>query len=143
MTDPSSLFDLTGRVACVTGASGGLGRRAATVLAKAGARVVGVARRADALSDWQAGVGDRAAVVAHDLADRDGLNDLATAVSAPFGAPDILVHAAGINTRQTADDVTPDGWDITLDLNLRAPFFLSQALVGPSGRVWADDDPGH
>ena len=131
MTDPASLFNLTGKVACVTGASGGLGRRAATVLARAGANVVGVARRADALADWQADVGKNAAVVAHDLADRNGIEALAAAVTAAFGAPDILVHAAGINTRQAADDVTPDGWDITMDLNLRAPFFLSQALVGP------------
>lgn len=131
MTKPDALFDLTGKVACVTGASGGLGRRAATILASAGAQVVGVARRADALADWQAEVGDNAAVVAHDLADRDTIGALAKAVSAPFGAPDIVVHAAGINTRESADEVTPEGWDITLDLNLRAPFFLSQALVEP------------
>ena len=50
-------------------------------------------------------------------------------VSAPFGAPDILVHAAGINTREAADEVTPEGWDRTIALNLSAPFFLSQAFV--------------
>ena len=47
----------------------------------------------------------------------------------PFGPPDILVHAAGINTREAADDVTPEGWDITMTLNLAVPFFLSQHLV--------------
>ncbi len=128
MTD-TGFFDLTGRVACVTGASSGLGQRAATVLARAGARVVGVARRADALEEWRGRVGDRSAIVAHDVADRDGIAALAEQIAAPFGAPDILVHAAGINTREAADDVTPDGWDMTLNLNLSAPFFLSQALV--------------
>ena len=113
MTDPRGLFDLTGRVACVTGASSGLGRHAAHVLARAGARVVGVARRADALAEWQADVGEAAAVVAHDVSDRASLPALALAVAKPFGAPDIVVHAAGVNTRQKADDVTAEGWDIT------------------------------
>ncbi len=123
------MFDLTGRVACVTGASAGLGQRAATVLAAAGAKVVGVARRAEMLDDWVAGIGENAAAVSADLSQRDQIAAIAEAVSKPFGAPDILVHAAGINTRQAADDVTPEGWDVTINLNLAAPFFLSQALV--------------
>ena len=123
------MFDLTGRVACVTGASAGLGQRAATVLAAAGAKVVGVARRAEMLGDWVAGIGENAAAVSADLSQRDQIAAIAEAVSKPFGAPDILVHAAGINTRQAADDVTPEGWDVTINLNLAAPFFLSQALV--------------
>ena len=129
MSDPRDLFDLTGHVACVTGASSGLGRRAALVLARAGAKVVGVARRAEALESLVAEDADRIASVTADVADRDQIKALAAAVAAPFGAPDILVHAAGINTRQAADDVTADGWDTTLALNLSAPFFLSQALV--------------
>lgn len=129
MSDPRALFDLTGRVACVTGASSGLGRRAADTLLAAGAQVVGVARRAEQLAEWQAAAGDAAGFVAGDLGDRDSIAALAEQVAAPFGAPDIIVHAAGINTRQAASDVTPEGWDVTLALNLTAPFFLSQALV--------------
>lgn len=129
MADPRALFDLTGRVACVTGASAGLGQRAAIVLAAAGAKVVGVARRAEALADWADATGANAATVAADLSQRDAISDIAQAVAAPFGPPDIIVHAAGINTRQPADDITPEGWDITINLNLAAPFFLSQALV--------------
>jgi gluconate 5-dehydrogenase len=116
-------------VACVTGASSGLGRRAAAVLAAAGARVVGVARRAEALADWQSETGERAAVVACDLADRVAREGLAERLSTPFGAPDILVTAAGINTRQPADEVTEAGWDVTLELNLSVPFFLAQMLA--------------
>jgi len=130
MADPARLFDLTGSVACVTGASAGLGRRAASVLAAAGAEVVGVARRKDALQDWQSETGARAAIVAHDVSQRDTLPDLSRLVAEPFGPPDIVVHAAGINRREPADDVTPEGWDITLGLNLGTPFFLSQHLVG-------------
>ena len=129
MDDPRRLFDLTGRVACVTGASSGLGRQAATVLAAAGAQVVGVARRREALEEWRAETGETTAIVVADVADRGGIPALARAISQPFGAPDIVVHAAGINTRQAADDVTPEGWDKTIALNLSAPFFLSQALV--------------
>lgn len=129
MSDLNHLFDLSGRVACVTGASAGLGQQAATALAMAGAKVVGVARRGEALADWKDQIGDTAAVVAADLSQRDQIKDIATAISAPFGSPDIVVYAAGINTRETADTVTPEGWDVTMDLNLAAPFFLSQALV--------------
>lgn len=129
MHDPRALFDLSGKVACITGASSGLGRRAAVALAAAGAQVVGVARRAEALNDMCAEVGANAAAVAADIADRSKTEEVARAITAPFGAPDILIHAAGLNTREAADEVTPAGWDATLAINLSAPFFLSQALV--------------
>lgn len=129
MNNPSSLFDLTGRVACVTGASSGLGQRAASVLAAAGARVVGVARRAEALSGWAESIGANAACVSADLSQRDRIAEIAEAVAKPFGAPDIVVHAAGINTREPAGGVTAEGWDVTMNLNLATPYFLSQALV--------------
>lgn len=129
LTDPRHLFDLSGKVACVTGASSGLGRRAAVALAAAGAQVVGVARRTEALSSLCEVIGDASAAVAADITDRKAMTDLARKISAPFGAPDILVHAAGLNTREVADEVTDTGWDQTLAINLSAPFFLSQALV--------------
>lgn len=129
MDNPRDLFDLTGRVACVTGASAGLGQRAATVLAAAGARVVGVARRADALADWAKALGPDVSTVTADLSQRDEIMTIAHSIAYPFGAPDIVVHAAGINTREHADDVTPEGWDVTMNLNLAAPFFLSQAFA--------------
>ena len=129
MADPRALFELTGRTACITGASSGLGRRAAVALAAAGARVVAVARRAEALESLCAEIGPNAAHVVADVADRGGLEALVAEVSKPLGAPDILIHAAGVNTRQAAEDVTGDGWDQTLALNLSAPFFLSQAFA--------------
>ncbi|MEP3787311.1 MAG: SDR family oxidoreductase [Ascidiaceihabitans sp.] len=129
MTQTAALFDLSGKVACITGASSGLGRRAAIALAAAGASVVGIARRAEALDSLCAEIGPKAARVVADVATRDSHAQLVSDVSAPFGAPDILIHAAGVNTRQSADDVTPEGWDQTIALNLSAPFFLSQAFV--------------
>ncbi len=122
-------FSVTGRVACVTGASSGLGRHAAAVLARAGAQVVGVARRRDALESLCAELGEGCAAVDADIADRDSLPGTVERIAAPFGPPDILVNAAGLNTREAADDVTAEGWDATLAINLSAPFFLAQACA--------------
>ena len=125
----SSIFDLRGRIACVTGASSGLGQMAATTLAEAGAKVVGVARREEALQKWASPLRSQAGYVCHDLMEREGLSELVESVSAIYGAPDILVHAAGVNTRQPADMVTKEGWEDTLWLNLSVPFYLSQHCV--------------
>ena len=132
-----ALFDVSGKTVCVTGASSGLGRQAATLLAEAGANVVGVARRAEELRAWSENTGGQTACVTADLADRTALKGIAEDVCAPFGAVDILINAAGINTRQHADDVTDEGWDVTLNLNLAAPFFLAQSLVpGMKANGW-------
>ncbi len=127
-----ALFDLDGRVAAVTGASSGIGREIARALAQAGARVVLIARREAALeaaAEAIRGEGGAAQAVAGDLGRREALAELARRAGAPFGAPLIVVNAAGINTRQAADDVTDDAWDRTLELNLSAPFFFARALV--------------
>jgi len=126
---PSDLFSVSGRVACVTGASSGLGRQAALALSRAGARVVGVARRKDALEGLCAEIGPACAAVDADVADRTDHEETVARIAEPFGAPDILINAAGLNTREAADDVTADGWDATLAINLSAPFFLAQAFV--------------
>jgi len=123
------LFDVQGKVACVTGASSGLGRSAAALLAAAGAHVVGVARRSDQLEAWREETNGLTASVVADLSDRSSLVDISGQVAEAFGPPDILINAAGINTRQHADEVTAEGWDKTMNLNLSAPFFLAQAMV--------------
>lgn len=130
MTEPS--FSLAGRVACVTGASSGIGRSLADALADAGAAVVGVARRQPQLDEWQQHVeqrGGRAALCVADLSDPKDVPQVAEAIRAPFGAPDILVNAAGVNRREAAEAVTAESWQATLELNLSIPFFLAQALV--------------
>ncbi len=127
MTD--GLFDVTGRTACVTGASSGIGRALAGALAAAGAQVIGVARRLDQLEAWRKETAAQTAAVSADLSDLDNLPAVAAQIAEPFGPPDILINASGLNPRQSADDVTVDAWRATLDLNLSAPFFLAQALV--------------
>ena len=126
---PNSLFDLSGKIACVTGASSGLGRRAADILLSAGASVVGVARREAELASWAAEAGEGADYVTADISNLSEIGAIARAVAERFGSPDILVNAAGINTRESADNVTPEGWQKTLGLNLSAPFFLAQAFA--------------
>jgi len=121
-------FSVSGRVACVTGASSGLGATIAQALAEGGAKVVGVARRAGEIAAWAA-TGGEVTPVSGDLADLDAIPDIARRIAEPYGAPDILVNAAGINTREPADEVTREGWQKTIDLNLSSPFFLAQALV--------------
>ena len=108
------LFDVAGRVACVTGASSGLGRRAALALAAAGAKVVGVARRGEALESLKAEAEGACAAVAADVTERERVAAIAGEIAAPFGPPDILVNAAGLNPREEADAVTAQGWDATL-----------------------------
>ncbi|RJE84055.1 SDR family NAD(P)-dependent oxidoreductase [Paracoccus onubensis] len=126
---PSDLFSVKGRIACVTGASSGLGRHAALTLARNGAQVVAIARRTGALETLAAGTKGHVHPLPADLANPDDIADIAAAAAQPFGAPDILINAAGVNLRQPADQVTRPDWDLTLTLNLSTPFFLAQALV--------------
>lgn len=129
MAQADTLFSVAGKVVCVTGASSGLGRAAATMLAQAGAKVVGLARRESELVAWSDATQGETAVLPADLVSQDDYAALAAAIKAPFGSPDILVNAAGINTRVHADEVQASDWDLTLKLNLSVPFFLAQQLV--------------
>lgn len=127
-----SLFSLEGRVALVTGASTGIGRRMAEAMARAGASVVLLARRENELEAAAATIseaGGKACAMPADLMDLNGLEALAARASMPFGTPDILVNAAGVNLRLPAESYTPEQWNHTLTLNLSVPFFLARALL--------------
>ncbi len=126
------LFGLDGRVALVTGASSGIGRRMALALSNAGAQVIAMARRRAALDTLVAeieGQGQRAAALAVDLEQVADFDALARVAAEPFGPADILVNAAGVNLREPADAVTLRSWERTLRINLTVPFFLARALV--------------
>ncbi len=121
---------LEGRAALVTGASSGLGRATAIALARAGADVALVARSAGELEETGEKVsrtGRRALVLPTDLA--NGEEALATVerTAGEFGRVDVLVNAAGIDVPGTVEELDVDGWDLTLSVNLRAPFLLSKA----------------
>ena len=140
MASTAGLFDLTGRVALVTGASSGLGRSFALALASAGAAVVLVARRAAELAEVRSQIveaGGHAESCPANLGDRADLRRCAREASRPFGHPDILVSAAGINPRKPILEVTDEDWDATMRINLDAPFFMAQALApGMIERGW-------
>lgn len=126
------LFSLEGKVALVTGASSGIGLAMAADLAAAGAAVVHVARRQPPLEDAVGRIvaaGGRAAWLTADMEQIDGLAKLAKDAAAFFGAPDILVNAAGINLREAWDAISDESWEKTLTVNLTAPFFLARRLV--------------
>ncbi len=126
------LFDLTGKVALVTGASSGIGQRQALALALAGACVVLLGRRKEQLDSTAADIealGGRATPLTVDLNDREQLAEVAKLAASKFGSIDILINAAGVNLRQPADEITLESWDQTLNLNLAVPFFLARELV--------------
>lgn len=125
-------FSLSNKTALITGASSGIGQQQATALAEAGAAVVLVGRREDALKNTKAKVesaGGIAHVLPWNLDDRNSLTDLAAASIAFTGSIDILLNTAGVNLREPTSEITLASWDTTLNLNLAVPFFLAQALI--------------
>jgi NAD(P)-dependent dehydrogenase (short-subunit alcohol dehydrogenase family) len=134
------LFSLAGRVALVTGGSSGIGRVIAEALGRAGARVVVMARREGPLADTVrelAAVGVDAAYVSADHADRQALRAAAERAVQPYGEPDILVTAAGINLRPPLSTLTEADWDTVMAVNLDAPFLLGQRFgPGMAERGW-------
>jgi NAD(P)-dependent dehydrogenase (short-subunit alcohol dehydrogenase family) len=141
MTDYlGELFSLAGRVAVVTGGSSGIGQGMASALARAGAQVVLIARDSRRLADSVASLraqGCRAAWVSADLGDRAAIERAAPSAAEAFGEPDILVNCAGINLRPPLAELTAAEWDLTMAVNLTAPFLLGQRF-GPSmaARGW-------
>src|SRR5262249_23045939 len=109
----SSLFSLRGGVARVPGGSSGIGRARARALALAGAKVMLLARREEPLAETAGALraeGCEAAWVSADLADRAAVLRGAAAAAVPFGEPDVVVNAAGVNIRPPLPDLAPAQW---------------------------------
>ena len=127
-------FDLAGQTALVTGASRGLGRAIALALANAGADVaLGLRDPAsgnDLVGEIQA-MGRRALAVPMDVRRRDQIDAAIGAVVASFGRLDIVVNNAGLGPSAPAEEVTEENFDLTVDVNVKGVFFVSQA----AGRV--------
>jgi len=139
---PANSFDLTGKVAVVTGGNTGIGQGIALALAAAGASIASVARRS---SDDTVGQclakGVRAISVQADLGSIEPVGRIVEEATEALGPIDILVNNAGIIRRADAVDFTESDWDAVMDVNLKSVFFLSQAVArrwiaeGRSGKI--------
>jgi 3-oxoacyl-[acyl-carrier protein] reductase len=124
------MFDLTGKTALVTGATGGIGGAIASALHKQGAKVVLSGTRAEVLEAARASLGERAFVAPCNLADTASVEALVKTAEAAAGAPiDILVNNAGITRDNLFMRMKDDEWDQVIAVNLTAAFRLSRAVL--------------
>jgi 2-deoxy-D-gluconate 3-dehydrogenase len=123
-------FDLSGKVAVVTGGNGGIGFGMARGLAEAGCAIVVAARNADksarAVKELQ-GLGVKAAAVAVNVADEQAVGRLIEGAAREFGRLDIVINNAGTNVRKPPQDLTLDEWHHVMDTNLTSAFLVSKA----------------
>jgi 3-oxoacyl-[acyl-carrier protein] reductase len=123
------MFDLTGKTALVTGASGGIGGAIAKALHAQGAAVVLSGTRAEALEALKAGLGQRAHIAVCNLSDPASVEALPKAAEAAAGPIDILVNNAGITRDNLFMRMKDEEWDRVIAVNLTAPFRLSRAVL--------------
>jgi NAD(P)-dependent dehydrogenase (short-subunit alcohol dehydrogenase family) len=125
-------FALTGKVAVITGASSGLGRHFATVLARAGAKVGLAARRVDALqavAGEVVAVGSTAAVARLDVASAESIGPAIEAIETELGPIDVLVNNSGTSVGKSVLDCTAKDWDDVMDVNLRGAFLVATEVA--------------
>ncbi len=128
----TKLFDLSGQVAVVTGASRGLGQYMGRALASAGADLIVTSRRKDDLGSFVAEIealGRRALPLALDVRERGSVEAFGAAVAASVAQVHILVNNAGCNVRKPATEISWEDWNLVLDTNLRGSFFVAQQIA--------------
>jgi gluconate 5-dehydrogenase len=125
-------FDLSGKVAIVTGTSRGLGQYFARALAKAGADLVITSRKLSSLDQFKQEIeslGRRALAVQLDVLSQSDIENMVQATIKEYGKIDILVNNAGLNIRKPTTEVSSQDWDTVLDTNLKGSFFCAQAVA--------------
>ena len=126
--DTTNLFRLDGRVALVTGGSRGIGRMIAAGFVAQGAKVYVSSRKAEACFETAAALGDRCIALPQDISTVAGCKVLAADLAAREAKLDILVNNAGAAWGEPFETFPEKGWDKVMDLNVKSPFFLTQAL---------------
>ncbi|MFJ3482474.1 SDR family oxidoreductase [Pseudomonas sp. NPDC090202] len=121
-------FDLTGKTAVVTGAGAGIGQACATLLAECGARVA-LLDRDPSVENVAAELGSEHVGVVADLRQLDQVQRAVDSVATRFGRIDFLINSAGVVFLDKALNVSEEAWDTTLDINLKASFFVAQACA--------------
>lgn len=132
MARAANRFDLEGRTALITGASGGLGGHFARTLAAAGARVVLAARRVErleALAGEIESAGGKALAAALDVTDSKSIEAAFDRIEREAGGADILVNNSGVAIGRAAEDIGEDDWDRVLDTNLKGAWLVAQAFA--------------
>ena len=127
-----ALFDLSGKVAIVTGASRGLGQYLARALARAGADLVITSRTVESLKQFSEeinGLGRRVLPLPLDVRDYQSIQEMVESAFAHYGKIDILVNNAGCNIRKPAVEVEWEDWNLVVNTNLRGGFFVAQAVA--------------
>ena len=125
-------MDLSGRVAFITGASGGLGSRFALTLSRAGAAVVLASRRVEKLKDLRSqieGEGGDAHVMEMDVTDIASIKSAVAHAETEIGSIDILVNNSGVSTTQRLQDVSEDDYDYIFNTNTKGAFFVAQEVA--------------
>jgi len=133
-TQAKNEFDLSGKIAAVTGAGRGLGRDISLAMARYGADVVACSRtpsELEAVAETITAMGRRAVTVPLDVSDIRSIRRMVDRALDAFGRIDILVNNAGVNRPQPAEEVSEENWDLVIDTNLKGLFFCAQAV----GRV--------
>ncbi len=126
------LFDLSGKVAIVTGTSRGLGQYFARALAKAGADLVITSRKLSSLSEFKTEIeslGRKALPVQLDVLSQSDIENMVRLTIKEYGKIDILVNSAGLNIRKPSTEISWQDWDTVLDTNLKGSFFCAQAVA--------------
>jgi len=126
------IFDLSGKVAIVTGASRGLGQYFARALAGAGADLVITSRTLSSLTEFKQEIeslGKKALAIELDVLSQSDIENMVQKAIKEYGKIDILVNNAGLNIRKPSVDFSMQDWDTVLDTNLKGSFFCAQAVA--------------